>query len=654
MMGWILAWLDRRGYRSKFAWVSLISLLPLLGLGGLRMQQSWQQIAQIDGERHGLQQEQVLQSLLSQIQQRRREELFLRHGGELASPERLNGIDQRIQSLLTQLRPSPAMPSLGVMQGSIQRLNQSDHLDLAAMMSTYVDLGEDIIRAMHEVALSSGLYFDHDALRNGLQALAFDKLPTLGGQLANVKGLLLQAGGIDAVNRGRLEVYQINVTRQERAIRHTVMSPAFPLTSSLRHSFLQLGADIDVQRHLAAAALAGNAPSLQQVQSQASLPIIATRQLERDIDVSLRRGLDAEKQRQIELLWGYMLGLVLLVVMVVSGQILLYWGFARSLDELQQSLTALMQGQLQARMPLRTQDEMRKVAMGLNAMATSFQDIVVELVRVAGQLAASSERLSVSSEQSSAGAVSQMRQTDQVVASMQQMSEAVSNIASSAEATSAQMRDGRQRVDEGQGMVASTLADVRQLASTLQQTALYFEELHRHAEDMGSIVAVIRGVADQTNLLALNAAIEAARAGEQGRGFAVVADEVRTLAARTQTATLEIDQLIRRFQEGAHHALQSLGNDRHLAEQCVNSAHVAGQTLDATQSIIAVVADKNIEMAGAIEEMSQVAQSINRHVAGIGDVTRQNVQVFTDTATAIAELASLAEGLSGSVSRFQV
>ena len=654
MMAWISAWLDRRGYRSKFAWVSLISLLPLLGLGGLQMGQSWQRIEQIDYERRGLQQEQTLQSLLSQIQQRRREELFLRHGGESVATQRLIAIDGRIESLLQRLPATSSTPSLSVMLDAVHHIAQSDHLDQTAMMSAYIDLSEDIIRSMHEVALSSGLHFDHDVMRNVLQTLAFEKLPTLGVQLANVKGLLLQSGGIDAVDQGRLEVYRINVTRQERTIQRTMMSVTVSPTSPLQSSFGHLYRGIDQQMQLVSSALAGHPWTVQQVQQQASLPIVATRQLEHDIDIDLRQSLQAERQRCIELLSAYLLALFLLLVVVISGQLFLYWGFARSLQELQQSLTALTHGRLQERMPVRTQDEMRQVAIGLNDMAAAFQSIVDELVRVAGQLATSAERLSVSSEQSSAGAVAQMRQTDQVVASMQQMSEAVGNIASSAEATSAQMWDGRQRVDEGQGMVASTLTDVRQLAATLQQTVGHFDELHRHAEDMGSIVAVIRGVADQTNLLALNAAIEAARAGEQGRGFAVVADEVRTLAARTQTATLEIDQLIRRFQEGAHHALQSLEHDRQLVEQCVNSAQVAGQTLDATQSIIAVVADKNIEMAGAIEEMSQVAQSINRHIAGIGDVTRQNVQVFADTATAIAELSSLAEGMSASVARFQV
>ncbi len=644
----LLNGMDRFSYRSKFAWVSLLSLLPLLGLGVLQVHDAWQQGLSVEREISGLHQERSLQDVLALVQQRRRETLFMRQNSPLASPARRQRIDQDLASRLTGLQGLPEL------KAEIAHLSWHDQDPLGQLMAFYVQLSEQIIDAMHETALQQGLYFDHDPRRNGLQRLSAMILPSLAVQFANVKGILMQGGAQDDYDRGRLDVYRLNIARQYHALQSLLSSWAIAPSTPLGRAYRELDQGRRAQETLIARMELGQSLSPAIEQQMSSQPVVATRHLQKLINDDLEQRLQQQASRLLMRQWWYVAALGMLVLVVTLAQLLLYWGFARHIETLLRTLADLSAGRLQVRAALESQDEMRDVAMGLNAMATSFQSVVEDLSRVARQLAGSAESLSIATEQSRTGVATQVHQTDQVVASMEQMSEAVSHIASNAEAASGEMAMGKDKVDEGQGMVASTLADIRQLAAMLQETGDRFDQLQRHGEAMGSIVAVIRGVADQTNLLALNAAIEAARAGEQGRGFAVVADEVRTLAARTQAATHEIDQLIRRFQDGSSQAQQSMESSRKVTDQCVASAFAAGQVLDATQSIIARVADKNIEIAGAIEEMSQVAQSINRHVAGIGEVSRQNADLIHASAVATAELSAWADDLAGKVNRFQL
>jgi methyl-accepting chemotaxis protein len=187
------------------------------------------------------------------------------------------------------------------------------------------------------------------------------------------------------------------------------------------------------------------------------------------------------------------------------------------------------------------------------------------------------------------------------------------------------------------------------LAKDVEEVADVIQKLESDSNNIGGVLDVIRGIAEQTNLLALNAAIEAARAGEQGRGFAVVADEVRTLAQRTQQSTEEIQHMIEQLQSGANNAVQAMKLGRDRAESTVQQAMQAGESLDAIKAAVGTITDMNTQIASAAEEQSAVAEEVNRNIINISDVAIKTTENVNETAEASAKLSQMAMQFSSLV-----
>jgi methyl-accepting chemotaxis protein len=219
-------------------------------------------------------------------------------------------------------------------------------------------------------------------------------------------------------------------------------------------------------------------------------------------------------------------------------------------------------------------------------------------------------------------------------------------------ADAAQQADGQAQA--GKRVVSETVASIRTLAAEVEAASEVIHRVEADTESIGRITEVIRGIAEQTNLLALNAAIEAARAGEQGRGFAVVADEVRTLASRTQNSTSEIQSMIERLQRSAREAVVVMQRGRSQAEVSVNQAAGAGESLDAITTAVRTITDMNGHIAVASEEQGAVAEDITRTVVSIADVAEQTARGADQTAGAADQLAKLTSDLKAEVARFRV
>lgn len=299
-------------------------------------------------------------------------------------------------------------------------------------------------------------------------------------------------------------------------------------------------------------------------------------------------------------------------------------------------------------------DEMGQLQTSIQRMTLNLRQLISGIRDGVTQIASAAEELSAVTEQTSAGVNSQKVETDQVATAMHEMTATVQEVARNAEEASEAAVAADQQAREGDRVVNEAIVQIERLASEVGNSTEAMNELKRESDKIGSVLDVIKSVAQQTNLLALNAAIEAARAGEAGRGFAVVADEVRSLAQRTQKSTEEIEQLIAGLQSGTQQVATIMDNSRELTVSSVDLTRRAGSSLENITKTVSAIQAMNQQIAAAAEEQSATAEEINRSILNVRDVSEQTSAASEETAASSVELARLGNHLQVLVSKFRV
>jgi len=310
-------------------------------------------------------------------------------------------------------------------------------------------------------------------------------------------------------------------------------------------------------------------------------------------------------------------------------------------------------GDLSQNIPQDRRDEVGQLLAAMQDMTLSLRTLVGRIGGGVGQIAAAAEQLSAVTAQTSAGVQAQKLETEQTATAMHQMAATVQEVAQNAEQASLAARDADLEAQQGNRVVQQAVDQIDSLASEVEQSAKAIADLNQESARIGSVLEVIRNVAEQTNLLALNAAIEAARAGEQGRGFAVVADEVRALAKRAQDSTEEIESLIAGLQRMARGAVQQMDSSRDLTRRTVELAGEAGDALGRITQAVSTIEQMNQQIAAAAEEQSAVAEAINESVTRVRDIGEQSASATQQTAASSAELARLGVELQALVRQFR-
>ncbi|MCB1761293.1 MAG: methyl-accepting chemotaxis protein [Gammaproteobacteria bacterium] len=359
-----------------------------------------------------------------------------------------------------------------------------------------------------------------------------------------------------------------------------------------------------------------------------------------------------------ELYNGEVVGMVILLAVSFAISILLgvliRSAIGRTVVQLDDAASAMAGGKLTARVQYDGRDELRHLADAFNRVGEDFKSTVGKVRDAVSQIAAAAEQTAVVSQQSLQGVNQQKSETEQVATAMNEMNATVHDVARNAAETAKAARAADAAASQGRQVVRTAIETINQLAAGVTNSSDVIGKLQRESEEIGGVLDVIRGIAEQTNLLALNAAIEAARAGEQGRGFAVVADEVRTLASRTQASTSEIQNMISRLQTGAGEAVQAMASGTAQANAGVEQAVQAGQALEEITSAVDRITDMSTQIASAVEEQSAVAEEINSNIHNIAEVASQTQSGADQNASAAKELARLAGSLQAEVGRFQV
>ena len=376
-------------------------------------------------------------------------------------------------------------------------------------------------------------------------------------------------------------------------------------------------------------------------------------------ETAVHESIEAGVARQLELnsdatTW-------VLFIMIAGALAALVIGFSISnsvtqpVIELAYTAKQIAKGDLSvADIKVRSNDEIGELTESVNAMKANLSDLIGKVTKMAEHMASAMTELAASANQMATGAEEQSSQTAQVATSVEQMSATIIEVAKNSQNASALALNTKETADDGGHVVRDAIEGMRRVAVTVTESAKTVEKLGASSDKIGEIVSVINDIADQTNLLALNAAIEAARAGEQGRGFAVVADEVRKLAEKTSGATKEIAGMIGSIQTETSGAMASMHTGTKQVEEGVELANKAGESLGAIVSSVENVTSIIRQIATAAEEQSSAAEEISSNVAAIASVAEQTAQGALQSKVAAEDLNKVSEDLKSTVGSFKV
>lgn len=311
-------------------------------------------------------------------------------------------------------------------------------------------------------------------------------------------------------------------------------------------------------------------------------------------------------------------------------------------------------GDLTSRIALQGNDGIDKLGHQFNNLIEKIQTTMVKVVSSSNQVASASTNVAAITEKTSADIMQQRSETDQIATAMNEMTATSEEVATNANNASSAAQHAQAESMTGKETVDQTIQSINSLAAEVNQANDVIKQLQDDSENIGSVLDVIRGIAEQTNLLALNAAIEAARAGEQGRGFAVVADEVRTLASRTQQSTEEIQSMIEKLQTGANTAASVIQSSHNHAQKSVTLASNAGNALDKiTQSVI-TISEMNTHISNSANEQQNVVGSMDQNLTSISQSSNATVEASQNTLNEIQELSRTATELQDALSQFKI
>ena len=342
------------------------------------------------------------------------------------------------------------------------------------------------------------------------------------------------------------------------------------------------------------------------------------------------------------------------ILMGTTSAVLFARMISQRLDEVVVAAKQIAAGNLKARKPAEAKDEIGQLQQTLYQTSESLREMVQAIGSASSNMSSASVQLAAMTEQAERGAKDQLQETDLLSSAITEMTASATEVAENTHHTAAATESARKDADNSYQLMAEALTQIRQLQTSVTETEGRLDQVKHETQNIGTIIEVIQSIAEQTNLLALNAAIEAARAGEQGRGFAVVADEVRSLAQRTQESTGEIHQLIARLQQSTVEVVDEMQRGKAMTDTSVKLTEDVRDALNSITSSAAQINDSTLQIASSTEEQSRVSEEIAVSVDKVRQVANESVSAVQETVAASQSLNHSSSQLERLVQRFEV
>ncbi len=663
--------LDKLRFPHKFVFISVFFLLPLTALSVALIWEESEKFSAAGNNQTALNYLAALRPLTEHIAETRgMTNTYLNGGREFES--RIMAKRSEVDTELNELQRVDAQLGQAYQTGdrAARIRDQWDVLQKTAFEKTpaatfaeYTALIDSILDLMVHVSESSGLvlgteldaYYLADSLVNSLPLIAenIGKSRGLGsgiaadGQMANAQFLKLSDFINDVIKTRKKMEHGFDVAlRLNPRLQGSLAEPlaaAKTATDNFIHtsrSALLEASAIEIEPaayfQMGTDAISANLKLYDLV-----LPVLN--------DVYQQR-IDAKKRDRLYLIAG--------IVLVVCACFYLFMGLyqsiMQSINAIVRSVDQISEGDLTVCIADKGKDELALVKTRINRMVEKFRHLVAQVVTVAEQVVEASGHTSRLSTQTTKEISRQNGEIEQVATAIEEMSATIHEVAQNTSNAADATGKADEATESGQAIVNQTIESISRLSDEMANASTVVQALEANSAEIGTVLKVIRDIADQTNLLALNAAIEAARAGEQGRGFAVVADEVRTLAGRTQESTLEIHSIIERLQHGAINAVKVIEHGVTSTNATVERAVSAGAALKAIGSAVASIKAMNIQIASAAEQQSMVASEVSRNIANISDLAARNHEVLEETTKTSQAMHETAQNLRVLVNEFKV
>lgn len=348
-------------------------------------------------------------------------------------------------------------------------------------------------------------------------------------------------------------------------------------------------------------------------------------------------------------------GLIILVMLtIIYLYAAFFWSVRTTVNSFLYTAKKISKGDMRVRVDVDSRDEMGQLTTEFNEMVEQIHTLIKAVHKTSNEVESAIFKVEENAKKSNTAANEQLTQTEQVASAVTEMAATADEVNRQSKEATDMALDANNQADKANVVVDNTLAQINGLADEIMHSTEVINKLSENSESIGNMLAVIKGIAEQTNLLALNAAIEAARAGEQGRGFAVVADEVRTLASRTQASAQEIDEVMTTIHDGISNAVEVMGNSHMMAQSTVSESGQVREALSEIVEKVESISGSNSQISASASEQTQVARAIDENVVKINDLGRETVDDAEHTVKAIRDVSELTASLQRKLDRFQV